>query len=226
MPAGLQVIMDQGVLQLDSSMKTSTLVFKATYSGPYSNDGNTAYIGTWYQFDITIPSTVKLLFFASPAHRTIALFKKVGTTHTYRTNITGSIEFYGFADAPTTSSSRSGMQLFDENGVLTFDSESLFMRVADAFTAAPTLTLRTWPDAGKKYAAGLGANPKRWLGAYMNGAPWGIFTSYALSLGPTQVGAGEARVGSRPWGGGGVPAPTDTPAQPPPTVLVVDVTNM
>lgn len=81
MTAGLTVHMDQGILQIDSNFKTAVLAFRQTYTGPYSSNGSTAFIGTWYQFIIDVPSDVKFLFFASPVDRTIGLMKKSGTTH-------------------------------------------------------------------------------------------------------------------------------------------------
>jgi len=48
--------------------------------------------------------------------------KKAGTAHTFRTNIEGTAEVYGFRDSPPQASGNVGFQLFDENANLTFDA--------------------------------------------------------------------------------------------------------
>lgn len=228
MPAGFALYMDQGVMQIDSNFKTATPAFKLSFSGPYTNDGNTVFIGTWYQFTITVPSDVKYLFFSSAVDRTIGLFKKIGTSYTFRTTAQGTIDVYGFKDAPAqASANRSGLQLFDANGVLTFDSDSNFMKIANVFTV-PTTGLRVdaWPVAGRKYAVGLGVYPKQWRGADQGGRPWGVFMSYCVRVGPTSGGGGYTAIASRPWGAGGDPPPSATPQASPPTAMTVDVTGL
>jgi len=232
MTAGLTVFMDQGVLQLDSSMKTSMLVLRMTYTGPYTTPGNMPYAGTWYYFTITVPANVKYLCFSSPnPNLGIALFRKSGTSHEFVTNIQGTIDIYGFADGVGTSTTNSGLQLFDESGTLTFDSDNRFMRISDTFVAQPPGyppggVAKPWPSSTRKYAAGIGFYGTRWQGAYLGGAPWGILATYGLRVGPTEVYGGETWIYARPWGGGGDPAPTDTPRHPAPTVLVIDVTDL
>jgi hypothetical protein len=82
MQAGFTTYMDQGIMQIDSNIKTAAPAFRQTYAGPYTNDGNTAFIGTWYQFTIEVPSDAKYLFFSSSVDRSIGLMKKSGTSHT------------------------------------------------------------------------------------------------------------------------------------------------
>ena len=228
MTAGLTVYMDQGTLQIDSNFKTAALAFRQTYTGPYSSNGSTAFIGTWYQFIIDVPSDVKFLFFASPEDRTIGLMKKSGTAHTFRTTAQGTIEVYGFKDAPPqVSAGGFGLQLFDANGTLTFDSSSSFMKIANAFTV-PTVghLAESWPVAGRSYAVGLGVYPKSWRGASQNGLPWGVLMSYCVRVGPSSGGGGYAPIASRPWGSGGDAPPGDTPQASPPTAMIVDVTGL
>lgn len=229
MPAGLNVYMDEGVLQLDSAMKTSVLVFKTTYAGPYYNDGNTVYIGVWYNFEVIIPGAAKYIFFSSSVKRVVALFKKSGTKYTFRTNVQGSLEIFGFADGAAVSAGKSGLQLFDENGVLTFDSDSQFMRISDAFLCGQDDNslnggvTRPWPKSGRKYAAGIGFYGKRWRGARNAGMAWAVLISYGIAVGPSDVWGGEPWIASRPWPGDA--PPNDTPRHAAPTVLVVDVTD-
>jgi len=228
MAVGLKVYNDDGILQIDSDFKTISPTFRQTFTGPYSNDGNTAFIGTWYQFTIYIPADVKFLFFGSSTDRSIALFKKSGTSHTFRTSAQGTIEIYGFREAPPVASTGSYvMQLFNESGELTFDSNSNFMKISNAFTVPTSgLQVQSYPVPGRTYAVGLGVYPKQWRGASQAGVPWGVLMSYCLQVGPTAGGGGLTAIASRPWGSAGDPAPGQMPLAPAPTVLIVDVTGL
>ncbi|QXH49969.1 hypothetical protein KSS94_18720 [Pseudomonas fakonensis] len=227
MQAGFTLFMDDGIMQIDSNFKTVAPAFRLTYAGPYTSS-NTAFVGTWYHFTVTIPLETKYLFFASPVERSIALIKKAGTSHTFVTSTPGAIEIYGFKDSPAQDSgSGSGLQLFDENGVLTFDSESNFMKVADAFTVPTSgLAIKPWPDPTRNYAIGLGVYAKCWRGAMQAGLPWGVLMSYAIRVGPSAGGGGFTGISSRLWGGGGDAPPGNTPQAAPPTAMIVDVTGL
>lgn len=228
MAVGFIAYTTEGVVQIDSDMKTAAPAFRQTYTGPYANDGNTTYIGTWFSFTITVPSDVKYLFFSSPVDRTIGLMKKSGTAHTFRTSAQGTIEVYGFKDAPPQASTGAyGFQLFDARGNLTFDSNSNFMKISNVFTVPTTgLKVEAWPTPGRSYAVGLGVYAKCWRGAAQAGIPWGVLLSYCVRVGPTSGGGGLAAIASRPWGGAGDPPPGDTPMASPPTAMVVDVTGL
>ncbi|MEG9624949.1 hypothetical protein [Pseudomonas guariconensis] len=227
MPAAFTAWTETGVVQIDSNMKTISPSFRRTYTGPYTNDGNTMYIGTWYEFTITVPAGINYLFFGSPVDRTIGLTKKSGTSHTFRTTAQGTIEIYGFREAPVQASNKPGLQLFDEAGNLTFDSNSRFMQVTNAFTVPTTgMKVEPWLVPGRKYAVGLGVYPKCWRGALNAGLPWGIVMSYCVRVGPTSGGGGHTAIISRPMGGGGDPTPPDTPQASPPTAMIVDVTGL
>lgn len=228
MEAGLTIYMDQGIMQVDSNIKTASPSFRQSYTGPYTNEGSTTFVGTWYQFTIVVPSDVKYLFFSSPVDRNIALFKKSGTSHTFKTTAQGTVEVYGFKDAPPqASNNRSGLQVFDATGALVFDSDSNFMKVANAFTVPTTgLRVEPWPMPQKSYAVGLGVYPKSWRGASQNGFPWGVLMSYCIRVGPTAGGGGLTAIASRPWGGAGNAPPANTPEASPPTAMIVDVTNL
>lgn len=225
--AGLQVFLDDGILQIDSNFKTIAPTYRLSFTGPYTDDGNTAFIGSWYQFVITVPADVKYLYFASTVDRTIALFKKSGTTHTYRTNVQGTIEVYGFKESPPQAKSKFGMQLFDENGNLTFDSNTKTMKIAGA-VVLPTsgVEIQSFPVTGRIYAVGLGVYAKQWRGAAAAGIPWGILMSYAVRVGPTSGGGGLVAIASRPTGSAGDSPPSTTPLSAPPTALIVDVTGL
>jgi hypothetical protein len=228
MDAGLTLFTDQGIMQIDSNMKTAAPAFRQTYTGPYTNDGNTTFIGTWYQFTITVSSDVKYLFFSSTVDRSIGLMKKSGTSHTFRTTTQGTIEVYGFKDAPPqASNNRSGLQIFDATGALVFDSDNNFMKVANVFAVPTTgVKVETWPVPGRNYAVGLGVYPKSWRGASQNGAPWGVLMSYCVRVGPNSGGGGQTGIASRPWGSAGDSPPANTPEASPPTAMVVDVTGL
>lgn len=227
MEAGFTLYTDSGIMQIDSNFKTIAPALHLTYTGPYTSS-NTAFVGTWYEFVVNIPSEAKYILFASPVDRSIGLFKKSGTSYTFKTSTPGTIEIYGFKDAPAqASSNRSGLQLFDANGVLTFDSDSNFMKVVDAFPVATTgVVVKAWPEPTRSYAVGLGVYPKSWRGAAQAGLPWGILMSYCVRVGPTAGGGGYTGISSRPWGGGGDPAPGNTPQAAPPTAMIVDVTGL
>lgn len=183
-----------------------------------------AYIGTWYQFTIQIPADTKYIFFSSPVVRTIGLMKKAGTAHTFRTNIEGTVEVYGFRDSPPQASGNVGFQLFDEYGNLTFDAG--FMKPVNALTVPTTgVEVQPWPNAARQYAVGLGVYPKQCRGASQAGVPWGILMSYCVRVGPNSGGGGLTAIASRPWGSAGGPAPGTTPLASPPTAMTVDVTG-
>ncbi|MNJ48518.1 hypothetical protein D3C77_437130 [compost metagenome] len=229
MRAGYTAYTDQGVVQIDSSFKTATSAFRQTYTGPYTNESNTAFIGTWYSFTINVPIDVQYLFFSSPVDRSIGLIKKSGASHTFRTSAQGTIEIYGFKDAPTpqASSSGSGFQLFDENGNLTFDSDSNFMKIANVFTVPTTgVKVEPWPVPGRSYAVSLGVYAKSWRGVAQAGLPWAVLMSYCVRVGPTSGGGGYAAIAARPAGGGGDSPPGNTPQPSPPTAMIVDVTGL
>lgn len=224
--AGFQVFLDDGVLQIDSNFKTITPIYRLSYTGPYTNDGNTAFIGAWYQFVITVPSDVKFLYFGSTVDRTIGLMKRSGTTHTFRTDVQGAIEVYGFRESPPQASSTFGIQLFDKEGNLAFDSNTNFMKIAGALTVPTSgVQVQSYPIAGRTYAVGLGIYPKQWRGAAA-GIPWGILMSYCIRVGPTSGGGGLTAIASRPWGSAGDPPPATSPLASPPTALFVDVTGL
>ncbi len=225
MTVGFTLFTDQGITQIDSNFKTVAPAFRLTHTGPYTNGSNT-FTGTWYQFTITVPTDVKYLFFASPVDRTIGLMKKSGAEHTFRTSTSGTVEIYGFKDTPAQAMSGNfGLQLFNENGVLTFDSSNNFMKVANVFTVPTTgMKVEPWPEAGNKYAVGLGVYPKQWRGAAQAGVPWGVMMSYCVRVGPTAGGGGYTAIASRPWGGDS--PPNDTPQAPPPTAMIVEVTGL
>lgn len=225
--AGFQVFLEDGILQIDSNFRTITPIYRLSFTGPYTNDGNTTFIGTWYQFVITVPSDVKFLYFGSTVDRTIGLMKKIGTTHTFRTDVQGTIEVYGFKESPPQASNTFGIQLYDEDGNLTFDSNTNFMKIAGALTVPTTgVQVESYPIAGRTYAVGLGVYPKQWRGASAAGMPWGILMSYCIRVGPSSGGGGLAAIASRPWGSGGDSPPGTTPLAPPPTALFVDVTGL
>lgn len=141
----------------------------------------------------------------------------------------GTIEVYGFKDVPPPQapSTGSGLQLFDASGVLVFDSESNFMKIANVFTIpAAGVEVEPWPTPSRSYAVGLGVYAKCWRGAAQAGIPWGVLLSYCVRVGPTSGGGGLAAISSRPWGGAGDTPPGNTPIASPPTVMTVDVTGL
>lgn len=225
MTAGLTTFTDQGIMQIDSNFKTVSPAFRLTYTGPYSSASST-FTGSWHQFTITVPTDVKYLFFSSSVDRTIGLMKKSGTEHTFRTSTQGTVEVYGFKDTPAQASSGNfGLQLFDENGVLTFDSNNNFMKVANVFTVPTTgMKVEPWPEVGHSYAVGLGVYAKQWRGAAQAGVPWGVMMSYCVRVGPISGGGGYTAIAARPWGSD--TPPNDTPQAPPPPAMVVDVTGL
>lgn len=215
-------------MQVDSNIKIATPSFRQTYTGPYTNDGTNTFVGTCYQFTIVVPSDVKYLFLSSPVDSSIALIKRSGTLHTFKTTTQGAVEVYGFRDAPPqASNNRSGLQVFDATGTLVFDSDSNFMKVANAFTLPRTgVRVEPWPIPGKSYAVELGVYPKSWRGASQNGFPWGVLMSYCIRVGPSAGGGGLTAIASRPWGGAGDPPPANTPEASPPTAMIMDVNNL
>lgn len=223
MPAGMTVWMDEGVMQLDSDIRVSTIAFQTTFSGPYQTLV-TPFVTMNYYFDITIPAGVKALFFSSTTSVTLALWAKTGTTWRFRASAQATIKIYGFAEQAITPSS-SGLQLYNEAGVLTFDSDTKFMRVADIVKGAASGTSKSWPSNGRVHAAGIGSYPRRGVGAAQAGVPYWILLAYGVNVGPTTYGVGEVPVASRPTGGAGVAPPPNSPAMQPPTLMMVDVTG-
>jgi len=153
--------------------------------------------------------------------------KKAGTAHTFRTDIEGTAEVYGFRDSQPQASGNVGFQLFDENGNLTFDAGFNFMKSVNVFTV-PTIGVKVqpWPNATRQYAVGLGVYSKQWRGASQAGVPWGILMSYCVRAGPNYGGVGLTAIASRPWRSAGSPPPGTTPLASPPTAMTVDVTGL
>ncbi|MEX5341415.1 hypothetical protein [Pseudomonas sp. I2] len=223
MPAGMTVWFDDGVFQIDSETRVATLAYQATFSGPFvSNTG--PFVSANYYFDITIPTSVKSLFFYSDTSMFIGLWTRVGTTWRFKCSAEGTIKIYGFADQTITPST-SGLQLFDSAGILTFDSDCKFLRVSDIVRGAASGTTRAWPSTTRNYAAGIGSFPKRGTGAALAGIPYWVQMSYGVSIGPSSAGVGELPISSRPTGGAGVAPPASSPAMQPPTLMIVDVTG-
>jgi len=223
MPAGMIVYFDDGVFQLDAEVRVSTMALKLAYSGPFTTVTG-AFMGTLYEFDITVPSNVKSIFFSSSVQNSFALYSRVGTTWRFRCAVQAAFEVFGFADQNITPTNF-GLQLYSSSGVLTFDAGAPWLRISDIRRSAVSGTTAPWPVAGRKYAAGLGNFPKRYDGAAQAGLPFWILRSYLVSVGPTQAAVGEGPIASRLIGGGGTAPPPQGPSMQPPTLMVVDVTN-
>lgn len=224
MTVGMTVWLDDGAVQIDSDIRVSTIAYQTTFSGPYTIL-DTPFVGTMpYYFDIVIPTSVKSLFFSSTTAVTLALWAKTGTTWRFRASAQATIKIFGFADQTITPSS-SGLQMYNALGVLTFDSDSQFMRIVDVVRGAASGTSKSWPSTSRSYAAGIGSYPRRGMGAAQAGIPYWVLMAYGVSVGPSTYGVGEVPVASRPTGGGGVPPPPNSPTMQPPTLMVVDVTG-
>jgi len=223
MPAGAVFYFDDGAFQIDGDVRVATLAFRTTYSGPFTADTR-PFVGTLYQFDLTVPSNVKSLFFSCNVQNGIALFSRVGTTWRFVCGAQAAIEVYGFADQ-TITPTNSGLQLYNAAGVLTFDAGAKWLRVADIHRSAVSGASWPWPSTSRKYAAGFGSYPKRSTGAAQAGLPYWVLRSYMISVGPANVMVGEGPITSRLVGGGGDPPPGNSPLMQPPTLMVIDVTN-
>jgi len=223
MSAGMTVWLDDGVFQIDSETRVATLAYQATFNGPFVSDPG-PFISASYYFDITVPNTVKSLFFYSETSMFIGLWARSGTTWRFKCSAQGAIKIFGFADQAITSS-KSGLQLYDSTGILTFDSDCKFLRVSDIVRGAAPGVTKAWPSTTRNYAAGIGSYPKRGTGASLGGIPYWVQMSYGVSIGPSSAGVGELPISSRPTGGGGVAPPASSPAMQPPTLMIVDVTG-
>lgn len=225
MPAGLEIIRPDGAFQIDDDVKTATLAFRQTFSGPYTmEDMRPTIPEVQYSFDLSVPSNIYSLFFRSAVGRAIRLQSRVGNTWRFKTTTTGTIEVYGFADG-ILSPSTSGLQLFDESGVLTFDANSKFQRIVDLVRNASDGLRKSWPSTGRVYAAGIGSFPKRITGDYIPVPGIGIYYlwSYGVWVGPADYGVSEGRIYSDSTGTETPPSPS-TPMQAP-TLMAIDVTD-
>lgn len=223
MTAGLSVFKSNGTWQVNSDIKTSTLVFKTVYGGPFTTE-TWPMVGTVYYFDIDIPASVRSVFFQANTLMSITLQAKTGTTHRFKITATGTITIWGFTEG-IVSASTSGLQLFDASGSLTFDSNSNFQNISAQYANVPTGTTYSWPSTIRQYAAGIGNYPKRILGVAQAGVPYYVVVSFGVIVGP-YTGAAEMRLFSRPTGGGGQAPPPNSPAMSNPNLMVIDVTNM
>lgn len=223
MPAGLTVWFETGAFQVDSEIRTATLSYKETYSGPFAYEER-PFVALDYYFDVVLPAGTSSVFFSSDTQVIICLWSRVGNTWRFKIGAQVPVTIYAFADKEIAPSS-SGLQLFSSAGVLTFDSDSPFLRITNIVRGAPSGTTINLPADGRKYAAGIGNYPKRTRGAAMAGLPFWVQMCFGVSIGPTQVSVGETSISSRQVGGGGDPPPTDSPAMAPPTMMIIDVTG-
>lgn len=153
--------------------------------------------------------------------------KKAGTAHTFRTNIEGTAEVYGFRDSPPQASGNVGFQVCDENGALIFDTGFNFMKPVNTLTVPTTgVEVKPWPNAARQYAVGLRVYQKQWRDTSQAGLPWGILMSYCVRVGPNRGGVGLTAIASRPWGSAGSPPLGTMPLASPPTAMTVDVTGL
>lgn len=223
MPAGGTIWFDDGVFQIDAEVRVATLAFRTSYAGPFT--ANTGpFVSVGYYFDIAVPSNVRSLFFSSDTPVFVALWSKVGTTWRFKVSAQVALRIYGFADQEIVPST-SGLQFFSEAGVLTFDSDSNFLRVSGISRNAGPGTSVPWPSTSRRFAAGLGHFPKRGVGAAQAGVPYWVQMSYGITVGPSSCTVGELPISSRPTGGGGTPPPPNSPPMAAPTMMIVDVTN-
>lgn len=224
MPTGFRVDLEAGgTFQIDSEVRVSTLTFRTTYAGPFTANSG-PFVSVGYYFDLVVPSGITSLFFSSSTPMFIALWAKSGTTWRFKVSAQGTINVFGFADQAIAPSGV-GFQTFNSAGVLTFDAGARWMRVADIVAGAPSGTTKSYPSAGRSYAAGIGSYPKRGTGAAQAGVPYWVQFSYGVNVGPSSYGVGELPISSRPTGGAGVPPPPSSPAMQPPTLMLVDVTG-
>lgn len=218
MTVGLSVFRDDGGWQLTSEVRTSILSFRATYAGPFTAT-TSPLAGTSYYFDIVIPEPTRSVFFRSDTSMLIALQSRTGNVWRFRLTTTGVVDIYGFSEQ-VVAASRSGFQLFNAQGILSFDSDSQLLRIVDVVPNAAIGTRRAWPSGERRYAAGIGYFPKQATPASLGGVPWMILRATGVVLGP-QTGVAEAWLSTGPTAGEMI-APS--PKMPAPTLMVIDVT--
>lgn len=226
--AGLQVNFDDGTTQIDSNHKSTYLAYYVKLSGPFEPLApRTMFVGQRWAFTINPPPECRYFFFRAPVADVI-VGMYIGTDGARRVWISAGyaeIEVYGFADGVPPKLGAYGLQLFDENGLLTFDSTAKAMRISGAFTTPASsawsgFVTRDWPSSARKYAIGLGLYPQHWMPAQDGTMRWSILHGYAVSCGPTKAGAGVTGLYAIPMGEPIGSAPT--PFQ---TAMIVDVTN-
>ncbi|MBA6145083.1 hypothetical protein H4B97_21885 [Pseudomonas juntendi] len=223
MTIGFQSVFDNGLFQIDSDFRLSTIAHRQDFAGPFGTL-STPFVATPYYFDVGIAAHVGAVFFACDTPIFIALMSKVGTTWRFRCSTTAVIRIYAYADqdVPFTND---GFQTFNSAGILTYDSGAKILRPVDIVRGAGNGVTKNWPGPSANYAAGIGNYPKRIVGAAQAGIPYMVMFSYGVTVGPTTYGVGESPILSRPVGGGGVPPPPASPAMQPPTLMCIDVSG-
>ncbi|PNA02878.1 MULTISPECIES: hypothetical protein [unclassified Pseudomonas] len=219
MTVGLSVFRDDGGWQLTSQVRTSMLSFRTTYSGPFTAM-TSPLAGTSYYFDVAIPEPTRSVFFNSATAMSIIFEARTGNVWRFRVSTPAPVEIFGFSEQ-VPASSRSGFQLFDEQGALAFDSDSQLLRIVDVVPNAAIGTRRPWPTAARRYAAGIGHSPKQMTPASLGGVPWMILRGTGVMLGP-QTGVVEGWLVTGPTAGEMI---SPSPKMPAPTLMIIDVTG-
>lgn len=154
-----ELLKDDGKVQLDD--KTQVMTYLGTYDMPANSWSalNTTGSVSSCRGSITLPNTVKALFVEDTDGAFFAVRRGVAsgsdTVFHLVADKRAKIILHAYGDKVLENSSY-GFQLFDENGVLTFDSLTKFLRISSVFTPTGFGSI-AYPTTGR-FAVGVGNN--------------------------------------------------------------------
>lgn len=160
MPAGFQCFNTDSVIQIDSEFVNYRLSQRGVVAITYANSDNP---NNAYVEGVVIPSGAKNPIIAVKSNRNIRTFRETTANgFIFRFRIDDNIQvgtfyadYYVFDQQPTTPSPHgAGMQVYDENGKIVFDSEFGYMSVLGIlnqnatfpYTGGGTQTTFTFPS--------------------------------------------------------------------------------
>lgn len=149
MPAGMQIFLDDGGdVQIDDNF------FNLALSGKYSVACSPS--SSYTHGSLTVSGTSPIVAFSGPGYVCLNSMSQSGTSFTFNfmVNTAQTITVYVF-DVPT-SVGTYGLQVFDDNGKITFDSSRPYMKIVKTIDFNDYNSLlgspQPLPIAGRKYA--------------------------------------------------------------------------
>lgn len=209
MPAGLQIVGEHGVLQIDENYRNLSLRLR----------GTDASMSSLLIPAISYTNPLIAIRTADVGGGLIYQYSASGADLSF--NVYGNAVTYWVFDVPINTSNTVGFQVFNSSGQLVFDTKNEYLKVVGVYTLnypSTAFTGITQP-AGKNYAI-IHIDTGKWTQAAAGAAPadLGGFAAYFNTGGQLVTNYGPGTLYQ-----GGAAAKVNVRA---PTVMVIDVTNM
>lgn len=165
MPAGLEVVTDSGIVQIDSDSRLWVLIKKGTITVTKFNRNNNTNPTPY----ISVSGVCPVMFVAGASIHTVFLYtQKVGSEFRFylASEDSGTVEYFIYDQAPP-KASNFGLQVFAGDGALVFDSQDKHLRIVTVLQLNENGSVSL--PAGKKYAATMTYPSRSFYPVYLDG---------------------------------------------------------